>query len=192
MGLNATYKIKLSTQYKTMAKVSHNAKAYARDIITTVRNGQKVKKGEIALKNGYSLSMSKHPQRIERTKSYQEEINSALDIMINERNRLLREMSRRQLGQLKYSTMSEVVKNFTHDAQLLGGGATERISNTTADELAGLIRDIRGIKQAQGEEIQKELPQEEREGNYPFRGEVELHGNEVDGEAQEVSETSAK
>ena len=73
-------------------------------------------------------------------------------------------MSIKNLSSVKYNQLSDVLKNLTHDVQLIGWGATERTENEASKQLAELLSDMRQItaesKLKQTAFIQSDTPPE--------------------------------
>lgn len=105
---------------------SVNAEAVAKDVLQKVRNGQKVKLGEIILENGYSEVVSESPTKVTKTKSYQKVMQPFVEQMEKERQRLMSEISIRDLSSEDYKTMVEAIDKLTKNIQLMSGGVTER------------------------------------------------------------------
>lgn len=98
---------------------------------------------EMALSLGYAQLTAKNPQVIKRTQAFKEETSTFIEKLEAERNRVLRAMSIRNLSPVKYNQLSDVLKNLTHDHQLLSGGVTDRVGDKFGEELSSLIADIR-------------------------------------------------
>ena len=102
---------------------SENAKAVAQEVIQTVRKGTKVNLGKIVKKHGYSESVSKHPDKVTQTQSYQEEIQPIVQMMIEERDAALKEAKKKR-GKANYRDLVDASTKLTKDIQLLSGGKT--------------------------------------------------------------------
>lgn len=119
---------------------SINAQNVAKDVSENIRKGKRVVMGKILKDNGYSDSVSKHPDLVTTTLSYQEEIKPVADGMIRMRDKAIKEMHNKDLSKEKLDTLSNVVRNLTHDILLVKGKATSIISvndmrNLSDDEL---------------------------------------------------------
>lgn len=108
---------------------SENAKAVARDIIATVRKGEKVNKGKILRKHGYSKSMSEHPNKVTETDSFKAEINPIVKAMEKERQAILAALPTKRKG-ASYRDLVDAADKLTKNIQLLTGGKTsnEKVS----------------------------------------------------------------
>lgn len=73
---------------------------------------------------GYSDAMAKNPQVFTRSVGFQEEAASFLKDIIKERNRLIAEMTTRQLTKVQYKDMTDCMDKLTKNIQLLSGGKT--------------------------------------------------------------------
>ncbi|MCK9319536.1 hypothetical protein [Methanoculleus sp.] len=111
-----------------MPKESENAKAVAQEVIQTVRKGQKVIKGEIIRKHGYSQSVSERPSKVTDTQSYKDEIEPFLEGLIKERERILKALKTKDLSKVQYEGLVRSLDLATKNIQLLSGGATERVA----------------------------------------------------------------
>ncbi len=107
---------------------SLNAKAVAMEVVETIGKGKKVNHGEIIRKHGYSKSISKSPEKIVNTKSYQSVISQAIEKMENVRNKALIALEKRDMTDEKVVTLITTVDVMTKNAQLLGGKATDNVA----------------------------------------------------------------
>ena len=125
-----------------MVVMEENARQVARDVIKTVSAGKKLKKMEIAIKNGYSKSSAK-AMRPYRTKAYKEETQSFLDIIVKERDRIAKAMSERKLSTVRYEGLSDVFDKLNKNIQLLTGKPTDikaiNLDDTQKEELKKLF-----------------------------------------------------
>ena len=100
---------------------------------------------QIARELGYSEQVARNTPQIKATKAYQDEKFNVLEAYENERKRLIEAIQTKSLKGVKYNQGVEALKTLTHDIQLIGGNATERVGGKASEELAGLIGDIRGV-----------------------------------------------
>lgn len=107
---------------------SENAKAVAQEVIQTVRKGQKVNKGDIIKKHGYSDSVSESPTKVTETQSYKEAIEPIVNRWQKEIARIQTELENRVLSGEKYKELVESLDKLNKQVQLATGGATERLS----------------------------------------------------------------
>lgn len=106
---------------------SINAVAVAKEVKDTVRKGTKVVMGKIIKKHGYAPSVVIKPDKVTRTKSYQEEIAPFIESLEKERiAALARAEEKRNTAQ--YHQLIEAVDKLTKNIQLLRGGSTENVS----------------------------------------------------------------
>jgi DNA repair photolyase len=77
----------------TFKKNSENAKAVAYDVIDKVRKGQKIVLGKIIRSHGYSVSISRKPNKVTDTASYREVIVTEKELMARQLKIILESMS---------------------------------------------------------------------------------------------------
>lgn len=140
---------------------SQNAKLAAKKVSETIRKGKRVNMGKILKESGYSESTSKHPDLVTSTQSFQEEIKPVVDEMDRLRVKIVKEMHNKDLTKEGLFNLSFVLKNTTHDIQLMRGKSTANITlndyaSKTDDELRALAA---GSKEGASEEgIGEEKP----------------------------------
>ena len=120
------------------------ARNTARQVIETARKGKRPIIYKIAMQNGYTKNsaMTNRPQN---TKSYQAEIAPYVEKLTRERDRILDAMSRKDLGEEEYKTLSSSLASATHDIQLLSGGKTENVGvEEDRRILLGIVAQLRG------------------------------------------------
>lgn len=105
---------------------SENAKAVAKEVVLSLRKSKKVNLGKIIRAKGYSKSVSLAPQNVTDTKSFQEEIRPVVEQFEKERQRLITEISSKDLSKVKYEEAVRALDIFTKNIQLLGGKPTEQ------------------------------------------------------------------
>lgn len=106
---------------------SLNAKAVALDAIEIVEKGGKVNHRSLLLKHGYSDKMSRNPDRVIKTQSYQEVIQKAVGKMEDIRMKALLALQKKDFNQEKAVPLSTVVDVMTKNTQLMTGKATENV-----------------------------------------------------------------
>ena len=104
---------------------SNNAKNVAKKVLEKIGKGKRVNLGKIAREVGYADNTADNPKIITETKSYQDEIKPFVDKMIKERDRAAKAMSLKDLDQVTYDKLSDVIDKLTKNIQLLNGGKTE-------------------------------------------------------------------
>lgn len=104
---------------------SENAKAVAQEVVEKVRKGQKVVLGDI-IKKRYSKSVSKSPTKVTKTKSYKAVLEPIVKRMENERDRIMAELTIKDLSEVDYEKLTKSLDIMTKNIQLLSGGETER------------------------------------------------------------------
>lgn len=107
---------------------SENAKQVARKVIEKVGKGKKVSVSKIAKETGYSNATAKNPQKITRTKSYQDEMEPVVNKMIKQREKILDQIAQVDLTDERFKDLVDSVDKLTKNIQLLSGGETERSS----------------------------------------------------------------
>lgn len=112
---------------------SENARAVAKDVIASIRKGQKVNKGKILRKHGYSKAMSLSPTKVTTTKSYLEEIKPIVEQMEFERSEILKLLPERR-GEASYRDLIDATDKLTKNIQLLSGRETESHKISVDDE----------------------------------------------------------
>lgn len=113
---------------------SENAKQVAKKVSENLRKGKRVNLGKIIKETGYSKSTSESPTVVTETKSYQEEIKPILDLMVKERQRLINEMSGRELTKVQYESLTRALDLLTKNIQLLSDRPTENVKRLLTDE----------------------------------------------------------
>jgi hypothetical protein len=131
---------------------SVNAVQVAKKVAERVGKGKMIKLGEIIRESGYSHITSLTPQRVTETKSYMEAIKPVAKEMENLRQKAIREMHNKDLSKERLDTLSNVVRNLTHDIQLVSGKNTSKIEfndyrNLTDEELITISRGEQGISE---------------------------------------------
>ncbi len=111
---------------RTTLKRSENARAVAREVIATVQAGKKVSKGLIIKKHGYADSVVEKPEKVTKTKSYQEEINPIIEMMKQERDAIMERLKKTR-NKAKYRDLVDGMDKMTKNIELLSGRDTARV-----------------------------------------------------------------
>jgi len=109
---------------------SERAKNAARKVLEKSRNGERVIMGQVLREVGYSEGTTITPNKVTETKSYQDEISPFIKKLEKERDRIVLEMSIRDLDDVQYQHLTSAVDTLTKNIQLLGGKDTEKTSVT--------------------------------------------------------------
>lgn len=104
-------------------KTSLNAKLVAKDVISKVRKGEKIRYGEIIRKRGYKKSISLQPTKVTETASYKAEMDPFIQAMLKERDMAIKRMSKVR-SKAKYRDLTDSIDKLTKNIQLLNGGKT--------------------------------------------------------------------
>lgn len=112
---------------------SFNAKAVAKEVIATVRKGEKVNMQKIQRKHGYS-KFSAAAMKATKTKAFKDEIKPIIDQLEAERQRAVSLMKKR-ISKAKYRDLVDGMDKLTKNIQLLGGKTTENVKHTISDLL---------------------------------------------------------
>ena len=109
---------------------SERAKNAARKVLEKSRNGERVIMGQVLREVGYSEGTTITPNKVTETKSYQDEISPFIKKLEKERDRIVLEMSIRDLDDVQYQHLTSAVDTLTKNIQLLGGKDTEKTGVT--------------------------------------------------------------
>lgn len=109
---------------------SENAKQVARKVLDSVRKGKKVNLGDIIEEVGYAKTTSTVPSQVTNTQSYQDEITPFVEKLKKERDRIVLEMSIKDLDTVQYQHLVSATDTLTKNIQLLSGKETERAGVT--------------------------------------------------------------
>lgn len=101
------------------------AKEVGKKVLETLGKGKKVSLGKIAKEFGYAQNTADNPKNITETKSYKEIVDPALNMMIEERLKALKEIKARKLNKVQYERLINAIDTLTKNIQLLGGKPTE-------------------------------------------------------------------
>lgn len=102
------------------------AKQVAKEVLETIGKGKKPNLGKIVRSKGYTKATAKNPKLVTSTKSYQEEVEPIVTAMIKQRDRMVKEISGRNLSKEKLRDLTDAIDKLTKNAQLLGGKDTEK------------------------------------------------------------------
>jgi len=105
---------------------SENAKRAATKVVESLGTGKKVNMGKILREVGYSDNTSDNPQEVTGTKSYQSVVMPFLEKLEAERNRILMEISTKDLDNERHTDLVRSLDTLTKNVQLLSGKETER------------------------------------------------------------------
>jgi len=105
---------------------SENAKRAATKVVESLGTGKKVNMGKILREVGYSDNTSDNPQEVTGTKSYQSVVMPFLEKLEAERNRILMEISVKDLDKERHTDLVRSLDTLTKNVQLLSGKETER------------------------------------------------------------------
>lgn len=101
---------------------SENAKAVAKEVLDTVRRGEKVNYQKIQRKFGYS-KRSAISMKVKETKTFQDIMNPVVEAMEKERNAILKALPKKRAS-AKYRDLIDAADKMTKNIQLLSGGRT--------------------------------------------------------------------
>ena len=101
---------------------SQAAKAVAREVLEVIGKGEIANISEIAPKHGYAKSTAISGE-VQKTKSYQEEIEPVIEMLMVERKRAITLMHKK-ISKAKYRDLVESIDKLTKNIQLLTGGRT--------------------------------------------------------------------
>ena len=112
---------------------SENAKAVALDISESIRKGERVNKGQIIKKRGYSVSTSKSPTIVTNTKTYKETIRPLIERLEAERDAIIERLKVTR-KKAKYRDLMDGLDKTTKNIELLSGRPTDRNSIDLTDK----------------------------------------------------------
>lgn len=110
--------------------MSINAELVAKDVLKSVKNGERVNLGNIAKKRGYSPATYRNPVNITGTDSYKAIMIPAIQRMENIRNKVLVALENRDLTVEDSRVLKELLDSTTKNIQLLSGKATENVQTS--------------------------------------------------------------
>ena len=106
---------------------SENAKAVAKEVMKTLRKSTKVNMGKILKGKGYSDSVSKHPDQVVNTQSYQNEILPLVKQLEAERAAVIKQLKVTR-NDAKYRDLIDGLDKLTKNIQLIQGKATANVA----------------------------------------------------------------
>lgn len=109
---------------------SERAKNAARKVLEKTRKGEKIVMGQVLREVGYSEAVTTTPSQVTETKSYQNEIQPFVQKLEKERDRIVLEMSIKDLDKVQYQHLVSATDTLTKNIQLLSGKETERAGVT--------------------------------------------------------------
>lgn len=109
---------------------SKNAKRAADKVLETIGKGKKVSMGSILREVGYADNTADNPKLVTSTNTYQAEITPFVQKLEKERDRIVLEMSIKDLDKVQYQHLTSAVDTLTKNIQLLSGKETERAGVT--------------------------------------------------------------
>lgn len=109
---------------------SERAKNAARKVLEKTSKGEKVIMGQVLREVGYSETVTTTPSQVTGTKSYQAEIAPFVEKLQKERDRIVLEMSIKDLDKVQYQHLVSATDTLTKNIQLLSGKETERAGVT--------------------------------------------------------------
>lgn len=124
---------------------STNAAKVAHTVLAEVEKGGKVNVSKAMRENGYASATAKNPKKVTKQPAYKDVIDPVVKMMQDARGKYLKELlgSKKKLSKANSMVMSTVIKNLTHDIQLLTGGKTEDVGIAQYQaELEALRQDI--------------------------------------------------
>lgn len=121
---------------------SVNAAMVAHEVISRVEKGRKISVSAIMREKGYSPETAKAPSKVTLQAGYKAVIDPYVEKMQKTREKYVQELfsSKRKLSKSNSLVLSTVIKNLTHDIQLLTGGKTE---DNGIGEYATALEDLR-------------------------------------------------
>lgn len=102
------------------------AKRTAQEVLVTIGKGKKPNVTKLAIKNGYSPTTA-GSGLVQKTQTYQETILPFVEQLEKERQRVIKAMMSRELTEVQYDKLSNVMDTLTKNVQLLSGKETERV-----------------------------------------------------------------
>ena len=109
--------------------VSIQAQKVALEVVEKVRKGEKVNLGKIIRKNGYTKSISLHPHKVTKTKSYTAIVYPFLEKMTRIQAKALDNLEKRDLKNEKLDSVVNLSRQMLHDRRLMEEKSTENVAN---------------------------------------------------------------
>jgi hypothetical protein len=105
---------------------SERAKLAAKKVMEKAGKGKPVVLGHILREVGYAKDTADNPKQVTSTDSYQDEITPFVEKLKKERDRIVLEMSIKDLDSVQYQHLVSATDTLTKNIQLLSGKETER------------------------------------------------------------------
>ncbi|GAG84518.1 unnamed protein product [marine sediment metagenome] len=121
--------------------MSENAKAVAKEVIATVRNGEKVNMQKIQQKHGYTKCSAKS-MKAKETQSYKDAIKPLAVRLRAEVNRIASELETKDLTLEKYTDLTNSLDKLNKNLQLVEGKPTEIHKHELSQEEEEAIDDL--------------------------------------------------
>lgn len=109
---------------------SEKAKLAGKKVIETLGTGKAPILGKVLREVGYSDNTADNPKAVTSTKSYQDEVSPFIQKLEKERDRIVLEMSIKDLDKVQYHHLTSAVDTLTKNIQLLSGKETEKTGVT--------------------------------------------------------------
>ena len=109
---------------------SERAKLAAKKVMEKTGKGKPVVLGHILREVGYANDTADNPKQVTSTDSYQNEISPFVEKLKKERDRIVLEMSIKDLDTVQYQHLVSATDTLTKNIQLLSGKETERAGVT--------------------------------------------------------------
>ena len=109
---------------------SIKARLAGEKIVESLGNKKPVTLGQVLREVGYADNTADTPKNVTETKSYKEVTEPFIQKLEKERDRIVLEMSVRDLDEVQYQHLTSAVDTLTKNIQLLGGRETEKMGVT--------------------------------------------------------------
>jgi hypothetical protein len=122
------------------------AKRVAMEVLETIGKGKIPNVSKIAVRNGYSQKTA-YSGIVQKTETYKAEIESFLERLQKQRDKVLRAMDDKDLDRESYKVLSDSLQKLTHDSQLLSGGKTVNNENNEDKQvIVNILMDMRSTE----------------------------------------------
>ena len=119
---------------------SIHAEQVVKEVITKVRNGEKVNMQKIQMKHGYSPK-SARSMKVKETETFKKGIKPLTDQLKDEIDKIAIEMRGRDVSKERYKDLAEVQDKLIRNYQLLNDKPTD-ITKNNIDEFRAEIKDL--------------------------------------------------
>lgn len=109
---------------------SEKAKLAGKKVVESLGKGKAPILGHILREVGYADNTADTPQNVTETKSYKDVISPFVEKLEKERDRIVLEMSIKDLDKVQYQHLVSATDTLTKNIQLLSGKETERAGVT--------------------------------------------------------------